>query len=346
MKTRYRLIRRGNRSNAFYCVENTTGKRTSLRTSSEEEARQLIEAKNQAERQPVINLQIARSYLSAIDPAMGSRTWKQVVEHIISTKTGPTRRRWQSALKDKALGLILDQKLIETTADHFLQTLKEGTVSTNRYLRHIHNYALGMQWLPWAVLSRLQWPAPRFKVKRAITRTEHQAILEGERNQELRDYYEILWHIGGSQTDMASLTAENIDWKAKTISYSRGKTNALAIIHFGDIVREILQRRPATGFLFPMIAQWNESDRASIFSRRCRLVGVSGVTLHSYRYAWAERAMEAGYPERYAMQALGHTSRAIHRAYAKKAQVALPPLEEYEKRTKTVIVPLPIAANT
>jgi hypothetical protein len=46
--------------------------------------------------------------------------------------------------------------------------------------------------------------------------------------------------------------------------------------------------------------------------------------------------MEAGYPERFAMQALGHSSKAIHRAYSRKAQVKLPPLEEYEKK----IVPL------
>ena len=46
--------------------------------------------------------------------------------------------------------------------------------------------------------------------------------------------------------------------------------------------------------------------------------------------------MEAGYPERYAMQALGHSSKAIHRAYSRKAQVKLPPLEDYERK----IVPL------
>jgi len=32
MKTRYRLIRRGIRGGAFYCVDNMTGKRTSLHT--------------------------------------------------------------------------------------------------------------------------------------------------------------------------------------------------------------------------------------------------------------------------------------------------------------------------
>jgi|ERR1035437_1161181 hypothetical protein len=32
---------------------------------------------------------------------------------------------------------------------------------------------------------------------------------------------------------------------------------------------------------------------------------VSGVSLHSYRYAWAERALKCGFPERFAQQALG-----------------------------------------
>jgi len=54
------------------------------------------------------------------------------------------------------------------------------------------------------------------------------------------------------------------------------------------------------------------------------------VTLHSYLYAWAERAKVAGYPGRFAQEALGHNSKAVHRAYAKKAQVKLPALEEYE----------------
>jgi hypothetical protein len=52
MPTRYRLIRRGIRNGVFYCVDSKTGKRTSLQTSKKDEARQVVEAKNQAERQP------------------------------------------------------------------------------------------------------------------------------------------------------------------------------------------------------------------------------------------------------------------------------------------------------
>lgn len=73
-------------------------------------------------------------------------------------------------------------------------------------------------------------------------------------------------------------------------------------------------------------------DRATEFKQRCDGLGIRGISLHSYRYAWAERAKIAGYPERFAQLALGHNSKAVHRAYAKKAQVTLPPLEEYEQK--------------
>jgi len=60
------------------------------------------------------------------------------------------------------------------------------------------------------------------------------------------------------------------------------------------------------------------------------------VTLHSYRYAWAERAKSAGYPERYAQVNLGHNSKAMTRAYSRKAEVEMPSLIEYERmRTKS-----------
>ena len=40
-------------------------------------------------------------------------------------------------------------------------------------------------------------------------------------------------------------------------------------------------------------------------------------------------------PERFAQAALGHNSKAIHRAYAKKAFIIAPSLEDYEKKTAT-----------
>jgi hypothetical protein len=43
------------------------------------------------------------------------------------------------------------------------------------------------------------------------------------------------------------------------------------------------------------------------------------------------------YPERFAQAALGHTSKAVHQAYAKRAKVICPSLEDYEAK----IVPMP-----
>jgi hypothetical protein len=45
----------------------------------------------------------------------------------------------------------------------------------------------------------------------------------------------------------------------------------------------------------------------------------------------AERALKCGYPERFAQQALGHNSKAVHHAYSKHAEVTVPSLDDWEK---------------
>jgi integrase len=75
-------------------------------------------------------------------------------------------------------------------------------------------------------------------------------------------------------------------------------------------------------------------DRATEFHQRRQGLGIEGVSLHSYRYAWAERALKCGYPERFAQQALGHNSKAVHHAYSKHAEVTVPSLDGWEKQWK------------
>ena len=91
---------------------------------------------------------------------------------------------------------------------------------------------------------------------------------------------------------------------------------------------------PAAGPLFPYLRRVRAADRATEFRQRCRRLGIEGVTLHSYRYAWAERALQCGYPERFAQQALGHNSKAVHHAYSKHAEVTVPSLDDWEKQWK------------
>jgi hypothetical protein len=42
-------------------------------------------------------------------------------------------------------------------------------------------------------------------------------------------------------------------------------------------------------------------------------------------------SMNAGYPDRFAQQALGHNSKAVHHAYSKHAEVTVPSLDDWEK---------------
>ncbi len=91
----------------------------------------------------------------------------------------------------------------------------------------------------------------------------------------------------------------------------------------------ILKQLPTTGPLFPRLRLLGEDERASHFRKVCLRVEISGVTPDSYRYAWAERASAAGTPEREAQAHLGHGSKAVHWAYAKRAQVVTLPSEDY-----------------
>jgi integrase len=130
------------------------------------------------------------------------------------------------------------------------------------------------------------------------------------------------------------------------VSYRRQKTKTVALQHFGEEVAALFRQLPQAGPLFPYLRSVRPADRATEFRQRCRGLGIEGVTLHSYRYAWAERAKQCGYPERFAQEALGHNSKAIHRAYARKAQVVLPPLEEYERKARRKnILPFPAAQS-
>jgi hypothetical protein len=54
-------------------------------------------------------------------------------------------------------------------------------------------------------------------------------------------------------------------------------------------------------------------------------------TCSSLPVLYAAVAQRLGYPERFAPEALGHNRKAVHRAYAKRALMKLPSLEEYEQ---------------
>ena len=337
MQKLYRMFKRGSR---YYVEHVETRKQTSLGTSDKAEALRLFSAKNEAAQAPRLNLALARTYLSAHDQRMIVRTWTEVMNEIVERSKNKSRARYERAMRDRAFDLLRDRKMIETTAEDFLIVLRTGKKSTNHFLRRLHNLALGLGWLPAAVLAPKFWPAVKAKVRRGITRIEHELIIASEKNDERRRYYELLWETGGSQTDVVNLSAENILWEQSIICYSRCKLKESAPpaqLAIGPRLAELLRKLPSQGPLFPKWSKVLETARASEFGRRCRVAKVQGVSLHSYRYAWAERAQAAGYPERFAQTALGHSSRAVHRFYAKQARVVCPSLEQYENPPITVL---------
>src|SRR5437899_1456062 len=123
MNQRFILFRR---SGVFYCEDTSSRKQTSLRTKDEREAQTLLHAKNEACRQPVLNLQIARAYLSAADPSVATRTWQVPMDEMTKLKTGPTRMRHERAMKDEAFDSIRDLQIRQTQATHSLRVLEAG----------------------------------------------------------------------------------------------------------------------------------------------------------------------------------------------------------------------------
>jgi hypothetical protein len=195
MKNRYRLVCYGRCGGYYYLHDNETGQREGLETKDKARANELLTAKNEAAREPAFNLQKARIYLSASDSAVATRTWQTALGAVIASKPkgSENRHRWETFSKDKAIEPLLARVILETRAEELLTALNEGTISTNVFLRRLHNFCIGMGWLPWPILAKKLWPPVKYKNKRAIKREEHQKIIAREHNAERRGFYELCW---------------------------------------------------------------------------------------------------------------------------------------------------------
>src|SRR5208283_5925365 len=123
MKTKFTLFRR---NGVYYSQDTATGQQKSLRTRDEAEASKLVNATNEAYRQPVLNLHLARAYLTASDPAFVERTWQTVMEQLQARGKDSSRERYASVFKSPSFNGLRNKKLLETTADDFFAVFKEG----------------------------------------------------------------------------------------------------------------------------------------------------------------------------------------------------------------------------
>jgi integrase len=343
VQLKYRLYRR--RNGVFYWQANDSKKQGSLRTADRRDAERLLNAMNESHREPTLNLNLARAYLAAHDPKMSQRTWQAVMDEMATHGIPTTQERCARGFRSKAYDAIRDKPLVQTTGEDLLSVVHVNGNCVAHYLRRLHNLALDLGWLPWPILAKRAWPKIQSESKRAITAEEHAAVIASERNPERRAYYELLYETGAAQTDAANLTAEDVDWTNGILFYRRQKLGPFSEpcrLTIGKKLRALLKSLPSSGDLFPNIRKLSAKDRSAEFRRRCRVTEISGVSLHSYRHAWAQRAKACGYPQRFAQEALGHSSRAVHEAYAKGALVVCPALDDYETALKEKIVTLPI----
>jgi len=332
------------RHGIFYVEDKINGKQRSLKTRDAAAARRMFAGMNQRAEQPLMNLAMAKVYLSAKSEVMLERTWNDVLVNMEESYRGPTLLRWRKLMKSMPLQSLRGIRLLHTESTDFLAVLSHPNAgnSTQKYLRIVHNRALDLGWILAPVMARRLWPKLRTKRPKAISAEQHSALIAAVKDPEFRHYLQMLWEIGGSQTDTARLHWDNIDLVNRRLTYSRQKLESIGqgsvIIAIGDNLMKLLDELPQHGYLFPTLAPQEGVTRASRFRKIANRLGFRQISLHGYRYAWAQRAKSFGMPLREAMAHLGHGSKIIHHTYSAQAEVVSLPLEFYEKQWKEKIV--------
>lgn len=169
MHPKFRLYRRSNRT---YSAQNTaTGGRESLCTKDRDEARKLLQAKNDSHAQPILSRELAKVYLQSQDPRFGKRTWGDVARLIDSAYQGNTKERFQKFLRSEPVKRLMSMRLVETGSSDFLDVFAhpKAGVSANVQVRTLHNRALDLEWILRPVLAKKAWPKVRYGHRRGIT---------------------------------------------------------------------------------------------------------------------------------------------------------------------------------
>ena len=115
MLNKYRLFQRAN--GVFYWQDNESAKQGSIRTKDRRSAEKLLHAKNEAHRLPILNLTMARAYLSAHDAKMSTRTWMAVMREMGTHGIASSQERCARVFCSKAFDPIRHKPLVQTTAE-------------------------------------------------------------------------------------------------------------------------------------------------------------------------------------------------------------------------------------
>ena len=341
MKQRLKLFRRA--WGIYYWVDSETGRQGSLRTRDRTEAERLLQTMRESVRVPdQVNLAMAQLHLQAASPDLGTRTWSDLFSEWIQQGIAQsTRERRMRTVARPWMRQLGRHRLTDPEAGEWILEHLKGNYA-KEVIRSLQRLGISLGWMISAPVPDIHLKVRKRdrKVTRAITFKEHQAICAFERDSfgrpnaklgsERADYYQMLWYTGAAQTDAANLQSDNVNWDQMRLVFRRQKTGEKCILGISEELEPFLERLPSKGYLFPRMAALTSGHRSAEFCRRRKLLEFDGISLHSYRYAWAERAAVVGMPLRWAQAALGHSSRAVALAYARKAEIACPLPEAYQ----------------
>ena len=132
MKSRFRMFRR--QGGVYYWQDNQTKQQGSLGAKDKHAAQRLLNAKNEAFEQPILNLALAKAYASAHDPKMATRTWREVMAEMQSHGRASTQQRCRRAMNSKAFDLIRDKNLIAKTSPSIALEYRSSSRSRASFL--------------------------------------------------------------------------------------------------------------------------------------------------------------------------------------------------------------------
>lgn len=257
-------------------------------------------------------------------------TWDRLITMFCAVGKDTTKERKLKEFRRSRWDKIKRTPVADTSGTDFLDLLEQGGKMTQQYLASLQTLAIDMGIRSHVVLPKKYWPKQIKITRRAITEEEHRLLILNIHSQRWRLFLSLLWETGAAQSDAANFRIELL--QQDHLVYRRLKTGSRAAQAISAELRRMIEASTqgrTEGYIVPGIQKIDQKDRATLFRRHCKRLGIEGVTLHSYRYAWAERAFKLGIPERLAMVALGHNSSAIHRAYAKGAKIVAPSLTDY-----------------
>ena len=110
MKERFYLFKR---NGIYYVEDGATGRQHSLKTTDGTAARRILRAKIEAARSPMLNVAMAKVYLSAHDPKMLERTWQDVMNEFCSRGKQQTQEDRRRVAMRRPQNLLRNLKLAE-----------------------------------------------------------------------------------------------------------------------------------------------------------------------------------------------------------------------------------------